>query len=196
MNKFDGLYGLGGYTFIDPIFHPKPVAAKVPETSKTFYVIRWSPGRYVTGDCPYHGKSNGYFTFTDDGVAKAQRFPTLLDAAVRLSKHDRKTYGTIVKVTEVPGKSEVRLVSKTKIDATKPVVLATGARYIEVANARGQFGLRYELRDATVFSDLGDALVAIQKEGKSNDLGVIEPLLAYQVETITTPSTFTEVEVG
>lgn len=132
-------------------------------------------------------------------LSDAQRFNTLeaaiKEAAVAISTNN--TGVAIVKVTEVPGKSERRVVSTMKIDTSKPVVHfnpITG-KYSKVVNDQTE---RVGLQDATVFSDLSDLIVAMTLVGhQAVRLGfgkadVYEQSHAHQVETITTPATFTE----
>lgn len=205
MGKFD--YPVYGKSFLDDIFPVTPFKAPEP-VSKTFYVIarngHFSVSQYRGAVGPYDGGP------WKNKLADATRHITLADAARELvvAIDKKNTDARIVRVTEVPGKSELRIVSKTKIDATKPVVHfnANSSMYSK-RGVGASLDWALGLQDATVYSDLSEAVNAFAQSRSAAALlrGAVNPdydgTLAsaghfHQVERITTPSTFTEVVVS
>ena len=164
------------------------------ESEKKFYVIGLETGEYVDGETAAYDGDGYYYTFAQR-VGEAKRFDSVTDAVKCIAGHSmRGNLGErIVRVTEVPGKTEVKLVSKTKIDATKPVVGFYVARNSYAKKFGAELNVVSDLQDATVFPDLGEFLIA--QELNAADIGkgfYSEVTHVHQVELVTTSPTFTE----
>jgi hypothetical protein len=205
---------MGKYDILDAVYPPlkpygvlgkSPVEAlfsKAPGKPNTFYVITRP---HIYGGTQYRGVMGSYDVGPwKNSLAGAVRHLTLADAARELvvAIDKKNADAQIVRVTEVPGKSETKLVSKTNINATKPVVLynpKTGN--YQRTDGKGGVLSAPSLQDATVFSDLSDAFAAFHSEGvQAQKVGAFPTVPAivhaHQVERITTPVTFTEVVVS
>lgn len=162
-----------------------------------FYVIKRSiPNHYAP--------ARGTWAWVKTPQAST-RYATLLEAVREFSDVERKNGGPvfIVRVTETPGTTERRIVSTTKIDATKPVVMFNVCRQRYSKQDGGVLVSAESLQHATVYADLSDALYALVKDGEDagryasrGDIAILDTMHIHQVETITTPSTFTETEVA
>ena len=174
-----------------------------PKDKKVFYVLTYLG--VFSGKKHYVGQNDSNTGWMGClNVKGAKRFGSVSAAILftRDSAHnaDGQYFDlniNIVRVEETPGTSTVRLVSTTKIDATKPVVFFDGERGVYAAQGvtgplnSPPYGT---LQTARVFSDLNDALTVLQEQriATIERRGVNRGLTIHQVEVVPGTPTVTE----